>query len=116
MLVGMRARVRTVAIVVGLALACAACATNKYAGAGANAGAAAVIYAATGCKYAACPHGTSCNPDSGLCESLPCGEMGCSGSEECDVVHHACVPAGSLAPMPVSTVSPTAPTSSPGGP
>ena len=113
-----RVRLRS-CLLAGIALVAGACTTNKYAGAGANAGAAAVIYAATGCQYAACPHGTTCSADTRMCEPLPCGEMGCRGDEECDAVHHACVPAGSLGPMPVSTIStvtPTVPTASPGAP
>lgn len=104
------------------ALVSVACTTNKYAGAGANAATSAVIYAATGCKYAGCPTGRTCDQQKGTCEPLPCGEQGCSVSEECDAIRHACVPRGSLAPMPITVVpqtpppSPTSPTTSPGGP
>lgn len=45
-------------------------------------GAAAVSRAGGGC-YASCPTGTTCNPKTGLCDTLPCHGR-CGPNERCD--------------------------------
>ena len=46
-------------------------------------GAASAISRASGGCYAACPTGTVCNEQNGLCEVLPCRGL-CSEDQDCD--------------------------------
>jgi hypothetical protein len=46
-------------------------------------GAASAISRASGGCYAACPVGTTCNEQSGLCETLPCRGI-CEDDQVCD--------------------------------
>ncbi|MBK7862264.1 MAG: hypothetical protein IPJ65_27385 [Archangiaceae bacterium] len=55
---------------------------------GAAIGAAAVSRAVGGC-VASCPPGTTCNPDTGLCDTLPCHGR-CAADEVCQ--NERCVP------------------------
>ena len=82
----------------------------------AAAGAFSAANRATGGCYAHCTPGTFCNPDTGLCERVPCDGK-CVNGERCEVKfeQERCVakegPAlrferNSESPVPTSTVSP----------
>jgi hypothetical protein len=53
-------------------------------------GAGAVSRASGGC-FAACPVGTVCNENTGLCERMPCRGF-CPSDQRCDVPTDQCVP------------------------
>jgi hypothetical protein len=60
-----------------------------------------------GC-WAACPHGTTCNEDTGYCDPLPCG--GCPTGQECrqTPVGDRCVLPGAEAELTIWTTVPGA--------
>ncbi|WP_437738161.1 hypothetical protein [Sorangium sp. So ce1335] len=70
--------------------------SNDYAGAAATlaaaAGATVAQREAYDICYASCPIGTACNPETGLCERLPCGGK-CPADRRCKIVEgkEACV-------------------------
>ncbi|WP_437786579.1 hypothetical protein [Sorangium sp. So ce1097] len=63
--------------------------SNDYAGAAATLAAAAGATVAQrevyDICYASCPNGTACNPETGLCERLPCGGK-CPADRRCKIV------------------------------
>ncbi len=63
-----------------------------------GAAAAGTSRALGGC-YAACPTGTTCNPKTGLCDTIPCHGR-CSESEHCDIsgLFDRCVPGKARGP------------------
>jgi len=83
------------------------CAASNLAGAttvtAAALGTSALQRKAGGC-YAVCANGTTCNPNTGLCERMPCDGL-CSAEQHCEVtaIESKC------APGPPSDVVSTAP-------
>lgn len=70
------------ALLCGASLACGCSASNALLNVGIAATVSAVQRSQGGC-YSQCTSGMKCNPESGLCEPIPCGGV-CRSSERCD--------------------------------